>query len=61
MPERFTRGSVLELPFENAAFQTVVSTDCMEHLAPEDIPKALQEIHRVASRYVFTASDNSRS
>lgn len=53
MPGRFTHGSVLSLPFEDASFQTVVSTDCMEHLAPEDVPKALKEIHRVASRFVF--------
>jgi len=53
IPGRFTHGSVLELPFEDASFQTVVPTDCMEHLAPEDVPKALKEIHRVASRFVF--------
>jgi SAM-dependent methyltransferase len=53
MPGRFTHGSVLELPFEDASFQTVVSTDCMGHLAPEDVPKALKELHRVASRFVF--------
>ena len=53
MPGRFTHGSVLALPFADASFQNVVSTDCMEHLAPEDVPKALKEIHRVASRYVF--------
>ncbi len=53
MPTRFTNASVLALPFEDSSFQTVVSTDCMEHLAPEDVPKALQEIHRVAGRYVY--------
>ncbi|GGY29327.1 methyltransferase domain-containing protein [Paludibacterium paludis] len=53
MPGRFSHGSVLKLPFTSASFQTVVSTDCMEHLAPEDVPNALKEIHRVAGRYVF--------
>ena len=53
LPGRFTHGSVLALPFANASFQTVVSTDCMEHLAPEDVPMALREIHLVADRYVF--------
>lgn len=53
LPGRFIHGSVLELPFADASFQTVVSTDCMEHLAPEDVPKALKEIYRVAGRYVF--------
>jgi SAM-dependent methyltransferase len=53
IPERFTCGSVLALPYLEASFDTVVSTDCMEHLAPDDVPKALAEIHRVAKRYVF--------
>ena len=53
IPERFTQGSVLSLPYADESFQTVVSTDCMEHLAPEDVPTALKEIYRVASRYVF--------
>ena len=50
---RFILGSVLSLPFADESFQIVVSTDCMEHLAPEDVPTALKEIHRVTSRYVF--------
>ena len=53
LPGRFTNGSVLTLPFADASFLTVVSTGCMEHLAPEDVPKALKEIHRVTARYVF--------
>ena len=51
--KRFTKGSVLNLPFTDNEFQTVVSTDCMEHLEPADVPKALAEMHRVAARYVF--------
>lgn len=50
---RFTHGSVLSLPFQDESFHTVVSTDCMEHLAPEDVPCALKEIYRVTGRYVF--------
>lgn len=53
IPGRFTHGSVLALPFDDESFQTVVSTDCLEHLAPEDVPAALKEIYRVSSRYVF--------
>ena len=53
MMGRFTHGSILSLPFEDASFHTVVSTDCMEHLAPEDVPAALTEIYRVAERFVF--------
>lgn len=53
IPDRFACGSVLALPFPDACFDTVVSTDCLEHLAPEDVPRALAEIHRVTKRNVF--------
>lgn len=53
MPGRFTHGSVLDLPFEDASFHTVAPTNCLERLALEDVPKALREIYRVSSRYVF--------
>lgn len=52
-PGRFVSGSILELPFDNQSFETIVSTDCMEHLAPEDIPAAFAEIRRVGRRHVF--------
>lgn len=52
-PLRFVHGSVLSLPFDDGVFHTIVSTDCMEHLDPRDVPTALREIHRVANRYVF--------
>jgi ubiquinone/menaquinone biosynthesis C-methylase UbiE len=53
LPGRFTCGSVLELPFDDESFQTVVSTDCMEHLAPKDVLQALKELWRISKRYVF--------
>lgn len=53
LPGRFLHGSILALPFDDDAFHTIVSTDCMEHLAKEDVPQALSEIFRVAGRYVF--------
>lgn len=49
----FIKGSVLSLPFESASYHTVVSTDCMEHLEPADVPLALSEMYRVAGKYVF--------
>jgi 2-polyprenyl-3-methyl-5-hydroxy-6-metoxy-1,4-benzoquinol methylase len=51
--DRFVKGSVLDLPFKSGEFETIVSTDCMEHLAPEDVPQALSEMFRVSSKYVF--------
>lgn len=53
MPVRFSHGSALDLPFEPESFDVVVSTDCLEHLAPEDVPRALAEMRRVARRAVF--------
>ena len=53
LPGRFTHGSVLALPFDDDSLQTVVSTDCMEHLAPEDVPRALKELWRISKRNVF--------
>ena len=53
LPSRFTHASVLALPFEDGSFKTAVSTDCMEHLVPADIPQALKEFHRVTERFVF--------
>ncbi len=52
-PGRFREGSILALPFQDEAFDTVVCTDCLEHLAPDDVPQALHELARVARRTVF--------
>jgi ubiquinone/menaquinone biosynthesis C-methylase UbiE len=52
-PGRFHAGSVLALPFPDESFDTLISTDCLEHLAPEDVPLALLEMHRVCRRNLF--------
>lgn len=52
-PGRFFSGSVLALPLPNESFDTLVSTDCLEHLAPEDIGPALLEMRRVCRRNLF--------
>ncbi|OYX36434.1 MAG: hypothetical protein B7Y99_01470 [Caulobacterales bacterium 32-69-10] len=52
-PGRFHVGSVLALPFPDASFDNVVSTDCLEHLAPEDVAAALREMRRVARRGAY--------
>lgn len=53
IPEHFKVGTPLSLPFEDEAFHTIVANYCMEELTPVEIPSALKEIYRVASRYVF--------
>lgn len=52
-PGRFQTGSILHLPFDDASFDTITSTDCLEHIAEADVPRALAELHRVARRAVF--------
>lgn len=52
-PGRFAVGSILELPFEDGAFDTVISTDCLEHVAEADVPRALRELARVTRRSCF--------
>lgn len=52
---RFSLGSILELPFADATFDTVVCTDVLEHLAPADVERALRELARVARRNVYLA------
>lgn len=52
-PGRFFAGSILKLPFQDESFDTLISTDCLEHLAPEDVPLALREMSRVCRRNLF--------
>lgn len=41
-------ASATGLPFEDGAFDLVMSTDCFEHLRPEDVDAAVAEACRVA-------------
>lgn len=50
LPGRFVQGNVLNLPFAEDEFETIVSIDCLEHLSPKDVPTALAEMHRVCKR-----------
>jgi ubiquinone/menaquinone biosynthesis C-methylase UbiE len=52
-PQRFHQGSALALPFADGSFDTVVATNLLECLLPEDVPQALAEIRRVTRRAVF--------
>lgn len=45
-------ASATALPFEDGAFELVLSTDCFEHLRPEDVDAAEREAWRVATRYL---------
>ncbi len=45
-------ASATDLPFEDRAFDVVLSTDCLEHMRPEDAPRAVAEMARVAGRLI---------
>ncbi|RYY74754.1 MAG: methyltransferase domain-containing protein [Gammaproteobacteria bacterium] len=50
---RIKVGSVLDLPYPDNHFYTLVSKNCLEYLSKQDVPLALREIFRVAEKYVF--------
>ncbi len=52
-PGRFRVGSILDLPFPDEAFDTLICTDVLEHLDESDVLRALHELRRVARRFVF--------
>lgn len=53
MPGRFQAASVLALPFPDDSFDTLVSIDCLQYFTPEDVARALREMHRVCRRSLF--------
>ncbi len=51
--ECFRAGSVLAIPWADESFDAVVSSDVMEHIAEDDVPAAVREIHRVSRKLVL--------
>jgi len=46
-------ADIRTLPFSENSFDVVLAYEVLEHLPFEEIPKALSELHRVTSKYVF--------
>jgi len=46
-------GSILDIPFADGSFDTIVSFEVLEHLPYEDVKKALAEIYRVSQKYAI--------
>jgi len=55
-PSADIQADVLELPFARKEFDVLTAFDTMEHLRPEQIPRALDEMARVSQRFVFSIS-----
>jgi pseudaminic acid biosynthesis-associated methylase len=47
------QGSALALPYENDSFDIVFTSGVLIHIAPEDLPRAIAEIHRCAKTYIW--------
>jgi 2-polyprenyl-3-methyl-5-hydroxy-6-metoxy-1,4-benzoquinol methylase len=52
-PGRFREGSILALEQDDNSVDIVVSTDCLEHIAEEDVEAALEELFRVSRKGVY--------
>ena len=48
----------LALPYEDGQFDTVMLAEILEHIAFEDVPKAISEAQRVSSRQVLVTVPN---
>ncbi|MGB6476309.1 MAG: pseudaminic acid biosynthesis-associated methylase [Candidatus Sulfotelmatobacter sp.] len=47
------QGSALAIPHADAAFDVVFTSGVLIHIAPEDLPRAMDEIHRCARTYIW--------
>jgi pseudaminic acid biosynthesis-associated methylase len=47
------QGSALALPYEDEGFDVVFTSGVLIHIAPADLPRAMDEIHRCARTYVW--------
>ncbi|HPA45454.1 MAG TPA: methyltransferase domain-containing protein [bacterium] len=49
----FIQGSAFDLPFTDLEFDLVFTSGVLIHLAPADLNRALDEIHRCAGRWIW--------
>jgi pseudaminic acid biosynthesis-associated methylase len=47
------QGSALALPHGDASFDIVFTSGVLIHIAPNDLPRAMDEIHRCAKTYIW--------
>jgi SAM-dependent methyltransferase len=61
-PDRFQCASVIDLPFRDKDFDAIISTDCLEHIHPEDVLIAVSELRRICKQFAFftIATTNDR-
>lgn len=61
-PEKeFYVGDIRNIPLQDKSIDTVMACDCLEHLAWEDVPKAVDEFKRIArKRILITLPDGNK-
>lgn len=47
------RGSAFDIPFKDRYFDLVFTSGVLIHIAPQDIERALREIHRCSREYIW--------
>jgi pseudaminic acid biosynthesis-associated methylase len=47
------QGSVLDLPWPDSSFDVVFTSVVLIHIAPQDLPRAMDEIHRTSRRFIW--------
>lgn len=47
------QGSVLSIPHGDSAFDVVFTSGVLIHIAPDDVPRAMYEIHRCARTFIW--------
>lgn len=50
---RVMEGSALKIPFDDASFDLVFTSGLLIHIAPQDLPVAMKEIHRCAKGWIW--------
>jgi len=50
---RVMEGSALKIPFPDASFDLVFTSGLLIHIAPQDLPVAMTEIHRCARGWIW--------
>jgi SAM-dependent methyltransferase len=48
----FIQGSLTDLPYADSSIDAGMSVDVLEHIAPTDVPKVVEEISRVVQHYL---------
>jgi ubiquinone/menaquinone biosynthesis C-methylase UbiE len=59
--ETIHHGSVLDLPWRDDAFHYVSCYDMIEHLPPEHVDRALDELFRVCRNTLYLTTNDKRS